>query len=132
MPSTWGYYRSLEDGEAEELTEQNGHPCIEGEFYCTNEYGDTPAWVEITFADQGVLMMKMARGLVNDIKEFQAIQMSADDIGLSIDISEEWGNHSGVRLKIYTKHAWIEVFAKHTSEMLEIDVSEQVKHIIGG
>ena len=129
MPNTWSYYRNLDEGEAEELTEKNKHPCIEGELYCTNEYGDVPCWVEITIRDESVLAIKMARGIVQDVQAFQAIQLGNE--AFDVNISEEWGNHAGGRLKVYAKHAWVELFAKHTSEMLEINVSDQIKQVIG-
>ena len=129
MPSTWSYYRSLEDGEAEELTQQQGHPCIEGEIYNNQEYGDTPAWIKVTLKDEGVLMMKMARGLVIDIQDFHAIQLQPNC--LDISVSEEWGGYSDAHLKVYARQAWINFFAKHSNEMLEVNVTDQFNQAIG-
>ena len=129
MPSTWSYYRSLDDGEAEELTQQHGHPCIEGEMYNSQEYGDSPAWVEVTLKDEGVLMMKMARGLVNDFEDFHAIQLRPTC--LEITVSEDWGGYSDAHLKIYARQAWINFYAKHSNEMLEVNVTDQFNQAIG-
>ena len=129
MPNTWGYYRSLEDGEAEELTQQQGHPCIEGEIYNNQEYGDIPVWIKVTLKDEGVLMMKMARGLVIDIQDFHAIQLQPNC--LDISVSEEWGGYSDAHLKVYARQAWINFFAKHSNEMLEVNVTDQFNQAIG-
>ena len=129
MPNTWSYYRSLEDGEAEELTQQQGHPCIEGEIYNNQEYGDTPAWIKVTLKDEGVLMMKMARGLVIDIQDFHAIQLQPNC--LDISVSEDWGGYSDAHLKVYARQAWINFFAKHSNEMLEVNVTDQFNQAIG-
>ena len=129
MPNTWGYYRSLEDGEAEELTQQQGHPCIEGEIYNNQEYGDIPMWIKVTLKDEGVLMMKMARGLVIDIQDFHAIQLQPNC--LDISVSEDWGGYSDAHLKVYARQAWINFFAKHSNEMLEVNVTDQFNQAIG-
>ena len=129
MPNTWGYYRSLEDGEAEELTQQQGHPCIEGEIYNNQEYGDIPVWIKVTLKDEGVLMMKMARGLVIDIQDFHAIQLQPNC--LDISVSEDWGGYSDAHLKVYARQAWINFFAKHSNEMLEVNVTDQFNQAIG-
>ena len=129
MPNTWSYYRSLEDGEAEELTQQQGHPCIEGEIYNNQEYGDIPMWIKVTLKDEGVLMMKMARGLVIDIQDFHAIQLQPNC--LDISVSEDWGGYSDAHLKVYARQAWINFFAKHSNEMLEVNVTDQFNQAIG-
>lgn len=128
MPSTWGYYRSLEEGEAEELTKQQGHPCVEGEIYINTEYGDQPSWIEVTIRDEGVLNMKLARGVLHDL-EFHAIELYQNC--LELNISEEWGNYADARVKVYKGSAWVQFYAKHTNEMVEVNITDQFNQAIG-
>lgn len=129
MPNTWGYYRNIDgDEEAKELTEQNGHPCVEGEMYNTSEYGDTPCWVEVTLRDEGVLSMKLARGILSDL-DFHAIELYRNCV--EITVSEEWGNYADAKVKVYGGSAWVQFYAKHTNEMIEINISDQFNQAIG-
>jgi len=98
------------------------------EMYLNSEYGDTPEWVNVTIEDSGVLPFKMARGILGALDGAKGIVFH---IHFSIDISSEWGGWSFSHLEVGSGGAFLTVCSKHSSEELELNITEQFNQAIG-
>ena len=147
MPNT-RQYRYLHKGDNEWLadTESNGgdeewqeawvdlkketpHPIeFTEEMYINSEYGETPEWINITINDSGVLPFKMARGILGALDGARGVVFHNH---FSIDISEDWGGWSFVRLEVGEGGAYLTASSKHSSEELELNITEQFNQAIG-
>lgn len=147
MPSTW-QYRYFHKGDNEWLADPaNGddeewqraweelHEELKGvkvdfteEMYINSEYGDTPEWVNVTIKDSGVLPFKMARSILGALDGARGIVFSDH---FDIHMSTEWGGWSFCRLEVAQGSAYLTVCAKHSSEELEINITEQFNQAIG-
>jgi len=98
------------------------------EMYINSEYGETPEWINITIYDSGVLPFKMARGVLSALDGARGIVFGSH---FNIDISEDWGGWSLPRLEISVGGAFLTICAKHSSEELEVNITEQFNQAIG-
>jgi hypothetical protein len=144
-------YRYLHKGENEWLSEPPQEPDMQEEWaeqwkeikaehkdikieftedmYLNAEYADTPEWINITIDDSGVLPFKMARGIIGALDGAKSIVFHSH---FSVDISSEWGGWSHCHLEVYgTNNAYLTVVAKHSSEELEVNITEQFNQAIG-
>lgn len=100
------------------------------DMYISSEYGDTPEWMNVTLHDSGVLPFKMARGIIKS-KAMDGLRSMVFTHHFDIDMSTDWGGWSMVRLEIYDGGAYITACAKHSSEELELNITEQFNQAIG-
>lgn len=106
------------------------HIHITEEIYNNQEYGEIPDWIEITIQDEYLLQYKMARGIIRSLENAQGIVYMR---GFDIDISPEWGGWGFKKLEITDSGGYVTIGAKHSAgEEIEVDVSEQLTHALGG
>ena len=105
------------------------HIHITEEIYNNQEYGEIPEWIDVTINDDYILQYKMARGIIKSLDGAQGIVFMR---GFDIALSEEWGGWGYRKLEINDGGGYLNIGAKHASEELEIDVSEQLTHALGG
>lgn len=103
---------------------------ITEDMYISDEYGDTPEWINVKLEDSGVLPFKMARGIVKGAT-LEGLRSMVFTAHFDVDISSDWGGWSFCRLEVYADQAYITVVAKHSSEELEINITEQFNQAIG-
>ena len=148
MPNT-RQYRYLHKGENEWLADDTNHndqewldaweeirkdstPDIKIEFteemYTNSEYGDTPEWVNVTINDSGVLPFKTARGVLFALDGARGIVFHSH---FDVDMSTDWGGWSMTRLEVGTGGAYLTICSKHSSEELELNITEQFNQAIG-
>jgi hypothetical protein len=98
------------------------------DMYTTSEYSDLPKWIDVTIKDEYLLAMKMARGVVKAIDGAQSIVFH---LGIDCSVEDGWGNISHEEIAITDGGAYITLNSKHSSEQVEVDVSEQFNQAIG-
>jgi hypothetical protein len=99
------------------------------DMYCNSEYGEMPEWINVTIHDSGVLAFKMARGIMGALDGVTGIVFRSH---FDVDVSEEWGGFGYCRLEIGDTHgAYLTIKAKHSSEELELNITEQFNQAIG-
>ena len=98
------------------------------DMYNNTEYGEVPQWVDITIKDEHLLEYKMARGIIKSLNSAQAVVFH---LGFDVVLSSDWGGWGYKKLEICDGSAYVNIGAKHASEELEIDISEQLTHAIG-
>ena len=98
------------------------------DMFVNSEYGEMPEWINITINDSGVLPFKMARGIIGTLDGAKGIVFHSH---FSVDMSEEWGGWSYCRLEVGQTGAYLTVCAKHSSEELELNITEQFNQAIG-
>jgi hypothetical protein len=98
------------------------------DMYTNSEYGEMPEWVNITINDSGVLPFKMARGIIGSLDGAKGIVFHSH---FSVDMSSEWGGWSYCRLEVGETGAYLTVCAKHSSDELELNITEQFNQAIG-
>lgn len=109
-------------------------PDIKVEFtedmYLSSEYGDMPEWMNVTINDSGVLPFKMARGIVKS-KTLDGLRSMVFTHHFDIDMSSDWGGWSNICLEVYDGGAYIAACAKHSSDEIEVNITEQFNQAIG-
>ena len=98
------------------------------DMFINSEYGETPEWINVTIHDSGVLTFKMARGIISAIDGAKGVVFHSH---FSVDVSEEWGGWSYCRLEVGQTGAYLTVCAKHSSDELELNITEQFNQAIG-
>jgi hypothetical protein len=98
------------------------------DMYISSEYGDTPEWINVTINDSGVLPFKMARGVLGALDGARGVVFHSH---FSIDISEDWGGWGITRLEVLESGAYLTITTKHSSEELELNITEQFNQAIG-
>ena len=98
------------------------------DMFTNSEYGEMPEWINITINDSGVLPFKMARGIIGALDGAKGIVFHSH---FSVDMSEEWGGWSYCRLEVGQTGAYLTVCAKHSSDELELNITEQFNQAIG-
>ena len=98
------------------------------EMYTNSEWNDLPEWVNVTLDDSGVLPFKMARSILGALDGARGVVFHSH---FSIDMPSDWGGWSYCRLEVAEGSAYITVVAKHSSEELEINITEQFNQAIG-
>ena len=100
------------------------------DMYMSSEYGDTHECVNITINDSGILPFKMARGIVKG-QTLDGLRSMVFTHHYDVDMSTDWGGWSMTRLEIYDGGAYLTLCAKHSSDELEINITEQFNQAIG-
>ena len=123
---------SLDDwNEAWEMLRQEAKD-IQVEFtedmYTASEYADLPDYINVTIKDEHILEYKMARGIIKSIDHAKAIVFS---VGIDCYTDDGWGNIGYEEISITASGAWVTITGKHSSEEVEVDVSEQFNQAIG-
>ena len=107
-------------------------PDIKVEFtediFTNSEHGEIPEWVNVTIKDSGVLPFKMARGVLSALDGARGIVFHSH---FSVDVSEEWGGWGFIRLEVVIGGAYLTIGAKHCSEEVELNITEQFNQAIG-
>ena len=98
------------------------------DMYTNSEYVDIPEFINVTITDDYVLQFKMARGVIKAITGASYIVFMS---GIDCYADDDWGNIGSERISISPTGAWITISAKHSSEEVEVDVSEQFNQAIG-
>jgi len=98
------------------------------DMYTTSEYSDLPKWIDVTIKDEYILQYKMARGVIKSIDGAQSIVFH---LGIDCSVEDGWGNISHEEIAITDGGAYITLNSKHSSEQVEVDVSEQFNQAIG-
>jgi hypothetical protein len=97
------------------------------DMYTSSEYGDIPDYINVTIMDDMILQFKMARGVIKAIDGATSIVFNQ---GIDCYASDDF--HVGhERIAIGPTGAWVTICAKHSSEEVEVDVSEQFNQAIG-
>ena len=103
---------------------------ITEDMYSTSEYSDLPEWINVTIHDAGVLPFKMARGIVKS-NAIEGLRDMCFTSFVSVDVSDDWDGWSYVRIQIYEGGAYATFNAKHSSEEVEVNITEQFNQAIG-
>jgi hypothetical protein len=98
------------------------------DMYINSEYSDLPEWIEVRIKDDYILPMKMARGVVRAIEGAQSIVFH---LGIECYTDDGWGGIGHNEIAITDGGAYITIHAKHGSDEVEVDVSEQFNQAIG-
>ena len=98
------------------------------DMYCNSEHSEMPEWLNVTINDSGVLPFKMARGVIGSLDGAKGVVFYSH---FSVDVSSEWGGWSHCRLEVGETGAYLTVCAKHSSEELELNITEQFNQAIG-
>ena len=98
------------------------------DMFVNSEYGEMPEWLNVTIYDSGVLPFKMARGVIGALDGAKGVVFHNH---FSVDMSEEWGGWSYCRLEVGQTGAYLTVCAKHSSDELELNITEQFNQAIG-
>ena len=98
------------------------------DMYNNNEYGEMPEYLNVTIKDEMILQFKMARGVIRAIEGAAHISFH---VGIDCYTDDGWGNIGSERISISPTGAWITISGKHSSEEVEVDVSEQFNQAIG-
>jgi hypothetical protein len=96
--------------------------------YTTSEYSDLPVWIDVTIKDDYILQYKMARGVIKSIEGAQSVVFH---LGIDCSVEDGWGNISHEEIAITDSGAYITLNSKHSSEQVEVDVSQQFNQAIG-
>jgi hypothetical protein len=145
-------YRYLHKGENEWLSEPPNNPTEEDQkawdeewaeineeskgikieftedMYSNSEYADVPEFINVTIKDEYILQYKMARGVV---KAIEGAAFICFHVGIDCYTDDGWGNIGSERISINPTGAWVTISGKHSSEEVEVDVSEQFNQAIG-
>ena len=101
---------------------------ITDNMHASEEYGETPEWIDVTLHDEGVLAFKMARGVIEGLAGARSVTF---DRHFDLDVSPEWGGWEYNRLEVYEGGAFITFRAKHSSDEVEVNIAEQFNQAIG-
>ena len=109
--------------------EAQGHEiAFTEDMFCNSEYVELPEYINVTIKDNMVLQYKMAQGVIKAIESAQSIVFSA---GIDCYTDDAWGGIGHEEIAITPTGAWVTITAKHSSETVEVDVSEQFNQAIG-
>lgn len=98
------------------------------DMYCNSEYAELPVWIDVTIKDEYILPMKMARGVIKSIEGAQSIVFH---LGIDCGIEDGWGGIGHEEIAITDSGAYVTLSSKHSSEEVDVDVSEQFNQAIG-
>jgi hypothetical protein len=96
--------------------------------YCNSEFSELPVWIDVTITDDFVLEYKMARGLIRSLQWAQSIVYH---LGIDCDIEDGWGGIGHQEIAITDGGAYITIRSKHSSEDVEVSITEQFNQAIG-
>ena len=113
----------------EVIRQDTPHPIVFTEdMYTNSEYADIPEFINVTIKDDYILQFKMARGVIKAIEGASYIVFVG---GIDCYTDDGWGNISIERISISPTGAWVTISAKHSSEEVEVDITEQFIQAIG-
>jgi len=113
----------------EVIRQDTPHPIeFTEDMYSNNEYADIPEWINVTIQDDMVLQYKMARGVTKSIEDVGYIVFLK---GIDCYADDGWGAIGNERISISPTGAWVTISPKHSSDEVEVDVSEQFNQAIG-
>jgi hypothetical protein len=98
------------------------------ELYSNSEWNDLPEWVNVTIDDSGVLPFKMARGILGALDGARGIVFHGH---FSVDMPSDWGGWSYCRLEVSSGGAYLTIVAKHSSDEIELNITEQFNQATG-
>ena len=98
------------------------------DMYTNSEYTELPVWVDVTIKDDYILEYKMARGLV---KSLQGAQSIVFHLGIDCDMEDGWGGIGHQEIAITDGGAYVTIRSKHSSDDVEVSVTEQFNQAIG-
>ena len=98
------------------------------DMYLNSDHSEMPEYINVTIKDEYILPMKMARGVVKAIEGATSIVFN---VGIDCYTDDGWDGIGSERISIGETGAWITLTAKHSSEEVEVDVSEQFNQAIG-
>ena len=101
---------------------------ITEDMYSDAEYGEIPEWIDVTIFDEGVLEFKMLEGVLG---AFDGASSMSFNKYFDIDVSPEWGGWTTPKLEVGKYGAFVTFYAKHSSEQIEINVTQQFNQAIG-
>jgi len=101
---------------------------ITEDMYANDEYGEVPDWVDVTLDDEGVLVFKMARGVIGGLKGARSVVF---DRHYALDVSEEWGGWGYTRLEVFEGSAYLTFRGNDSSAEVEVNITEQFNQAIG-
>ena len=102
---------------------------ITEDMYASAEYGEVPEWVDVTIEDEGVLAFKMARGVIGGIAGATSVVFNRH---YDLNVSQEWGGWDYNRLEVFDGSAYLTFRGKHSSDEVEVNITEQFNQAIGG
>jgi hypothetical protein len=70
----------------------------------------------------------MARGILGALDGAKSVVFYSH---FSVDIANEWGGWAHCRLEVFEGSAYVTVCSKHSSEELELNITEQFNQAIG-
>jgi len=98
------------------------------DMYTNSEYSDIPEYINVTIKDEYILQYKMARGVIKAIEGAAHISFH---VGIDCYTDDGWGGIGSERISISPTGAWVTITAKHGSDEVEVDVSQQFNQAIG-
>lgn len=118
------------DEEWKTINQESGGMKVEftEDMYNNSEYGEMPEYFNVTIQDDYILQFKMARGVIKAIDGAAHISFH---VGIDCYVDDDWGNIGSERISISPSGAWVTISGKHSSEEVEVDVSEQFNQAIG-
>lgn len=123
-------YKDDEWNEAWELLKQEaeGHQIeFTEDMYINSEYESVPEWVNVTIKDDTILQYKMARGIIQSLNGAHSIVFFA---GIDCYTSDDFQiGHE--EIAITEGGAYVTLRAKHSSDEIELNISEQFNQAIG-
>lgn len=112
-----------------ELEKECSYPIeFTDEIYCNSEHDGPPEWIDVHIRDEYILEFKMARGVISSMQGADFISFSN---GFDCDVEKSWGAIGYERLSIHRGQAYITINAKHGSDEIEVNITEQFNQAIG-
>jgi len=117
-------------GEAwEELKKDCAHQIeFTDDIYCNSEHDGPPDWIDVHIQDDYVLQYKMARGIIASLDGAHSITFRS---GFYCDVEKRWGAIGFEQLSIHQGGAYAVIHAKHGSDEIEVNITEQFNQAIG-
>jgi len=113
----------------EVIRQDTPHPIeFTEDMFSNSEYSDIPEFINVTIKDEYILPMKMARGVVRAIEGAQSVVFH---LGIDCYTDDGWGGIGFNEIAITDGGAYVTIHAKHGSDEVEVDVSEQFNQAIG-
>ncbi len=96
--------------------------------YSNQEYGDKPEWIDLTIHDEGVLNLKMARGIIKSLNanEISFTDARYFDVATSNDFQQSFS-----KLSVQYNAAYLVITHKDGLEEIDVDVTKFFNQAIG-
>jgi hypothetical protein len=98
------------------------------DIYCSSEFDGPPEWIDVHIRDEFILEFKMARGIISSMQGADSIVFRN---GFDCDVEKSWGGIGFERMAISASQVFVTITAKHSSEELEVNITEQFNQAIG-